>query len=1113
MKDAPQAPFLPFALEQNNINARREALKIAQQIGEESQDPNRMPKEETLSKFNILARLVRIMKQKDIHAAGQELFSQQDQEDFHSSKSAKRNAAWKAYRDAVAEAGTPASFATIVQWIQDKKVQENEAAAMIATQPKAMRYPTEEVMKAFYELATSEMVQKQKFLNATALHSLANFLRQSQVSNHSAYSFYPTHAFGRMASKSYRIVQRQVIPYLAHKMNIASQNEDSEKMLTYIRALGNLAHPAILSVFEPYLEGKMPTTEFQRLAIVVAMDKLTKQYPRLTRPILFRIYQNSADRDEVRAAAVFAIMRTNPDASMLQRMAEMTNVEKSVNVASAVKTALESAAELDHPDYRQLSENAAAAIKMLSSDVPAAQNSRSLMTDYIMKELNLAYALQASVIASDDSLMPKAFFLRTVKNMGGYKNRDNDYVAMVSSVNDLVDMISERIRPSGSSKNQYQNDKQNRRSEPTKQNKKFNFENIEHLLDIQAEQVQELEGQILMKIANTQRFFAFNNESIENLPRNARRAAKALADGQQFNATKWFNQEQITIGFPLASGLPFLFTYKTPTLMRAGGEIRLRTYPDMAQGNDEQIRAPKSINASAEFDVLYATQTDARVGFLTLFDHQRYVAGVQKKIQARLPMRITINVNTENGQVYSQMEALDQKNDITLLHASSWPYTQRRHIQAAFDSSKEADTKRISTADAKEYDQRFGQASTGMVIHVNAKYEKEFIDAARVMDCLKRHDLVSLIMYTTAAESNEYYNIKVELDNQRSQAQSVKVKLQYDYQESFEDGPEKPKHPKDTSNYKNSAHPTNTEANSDERREQFKQNAQAGVANAKVRAIDASISFQGKQQKTAQYIFTIAHADSQANNHQRFLCYLSANPSKESKKQMCLHVESEMPDVPQMNFVNALNMNEKAQMRVELDFGDKCKDGQHITIKAKMARSEERRKAVEHSPLGNQCKQQMKNGDNQMPACQNATFRANFYDQYTISADYENLSSKAKNAAQNAYAWLRHLGFYYVQENASNGKSKSVEAQISLAPNMRSANVSLESPNVSTQWKNLPVPSWARSLPVHPGQNVAKRLAYQATQGQIQRELTFARCIFTLFYHSMFILSPTEARK
>jgi hypothetical protein len=154
-----------------------------------------------------------------------------------------------------------------------------------------------------------------------------------------------------------------------------------------------------------------------------------------------------------------------------------------------------------------------------------------------------------------------------------------------------------------------------------------------------------------------------------------------------------------------------------------------------------------------------------------------------------------------------------------------------------------------------------------------------------------------------------------------------------------------------------------------------------------------------------------------------------------------------------------------------------------------MSQSEARKKHVEFSPLGKQCKEQMLQGDYQMPACQNATYQANVYDQYTISANYENLSTKAKQAAASTYAWLRHLGFDFVNENASNGNSNQVQAVISFAPNMRSANFSLDSPAASTQWINVPVASFAKHLAVHPDYDVVERLAFQATRGQYQRKL------------------------
>lgn len=89
---------------------------------------------------------------------GQEFYIHEDQLKQHSEKDAKRNDAWKTYRDAVAEAGTPASFAVIAQWIKSKQVKKSEAANLIATQVKAIRYPTKELMEKFFELATYDEV-------------------------------------------------------------------------------------------------------------------------------------------------------------------------------------------------------------------------------------------------------------------------------------------------------------------------------------------------------------------------------------------------------------------------------------------------------------------------------------------------------------------------------------------------------------------------------------------------------------------------------------------------------------------------------------------------------------------------------------------------------------------------------------------------------------------------------------------------------------------------------------------------------------------------------------------------------------------------------------------
>jgi hypothetical protein len=377
-----------------------------------------------LEKFNILSRLIRIMDHSQAKEAAQQLYASKPQNinDDHSEKVREQLQSWKAFRDATAQAGTGPAFTLIKEWIEEKKVQGEEAAELVASLAKTIRVPTEQLMMEFFKMATSSNVQKQQHLNSTALLSLTLFLNRAQVNNQSAYNYYPILAYGRLADKDNKIVTRDVIPYLNHQLKRAVDEEDSKKIQLFVRALGNLGHPAILNVLEPYLEGKYQVTQFQRLAMVVSLDKLVQNYPKLSRNILFKIYQNIGEGHEVRCAAVFQLIRTTPPAAMLQRMAEFTHHDPSKHVSSAVKSVLTSAAQLTNEEYSDLSNNAAAAVPMLNPKILGMQYSKSLLRDFAAEELNLAYGAQLSYIGSTDNLMPQAIFYRLQKNLGGYRN-------------------------------------------------------------------------------------------------------------------------------------------------------------------------------------------------------------------------------------------------------------------------------------------------------------------------------------------------------------------------------------------------------------------------------------------------------------------------------------------------------------------------------------------------------------------------------------------------------------------------------------------------------------------------------------------------------------------
>lgn len=196
---------------------------------------------------------------------------------------------------------------------------------------------------------------------------------------------------------------------------------------------------------------------------------------------------------------------------------------------------------------------------------------------------------------------------------------------MVNSIDQLFEILDDQYDDAKLQKTPENPKNARKQHQPEPQSNKWSTQKIAQLLDIKTDEAEQLEGQLLVSILNTKRFFTFDNQTIEQLPRAVKKLTYGLRNGQQFNYTKMYNRDVVTISFPMATGFPFVFTYKTPTLLKVGGEVRLRSTPDMSQGSDEEILLPKYANISAEIEMTYATTINAKVGFITPFNHQRYV--------------------------------------------------------------------------------------------------------------------------------------------------------------------------------------------------------------------------------------------------------------------------------------------------------------------------------------------------------------------------------------------------------------------------------------------------------------------------------------------------------
>lgn len=186
-------------------------------------------------------------------------------------------------------------------------------------------------------------------MTTAAAFAFSNLVRKAVVDARGAHNRYPVHTYGPLALKDIKSVEEIYIPYFSEKLKQAVNQKNSQMIQLYIRVLGNIAYPTIVAVFEPYIEGRVEhqLTTLQRTLLVVSLRKLATTYPKLSQSVLFKIYDNKKENYQVRVAAVYNLMESNPPVDVLQRIAMDAHTERSQQVRSAIKTSIETSSRLN----------------------------------------------------------------------------------------------------------------------------------------------------------------------------------------------------------------------------------------------------------------------------------------------------------------------------------------------------------------------------------------------------------------------------------------------------------------------------------------------------------------------------------------------------------------------------------------------------------------------------------------------------------------------------------------------------------------------------------------------------------------------------------------------
>ncbi|CAG5058253.1 unnamed protein product [Parnassius apollo] len=952
---------------QNPMNAQKLVQEMAQQL----QNPNNMPKADFLSKFNILVRIIASM------SSGQLSQTSRSIEIAKSSNDIVKSDMWMIYRDAVAQAGTLPTFQQIRTWIQSKKLQGEEAAEVVATLPTTLRYPTKELMTQFFELAMSDEVRQQRFLNTSALIAATRFINMAQVNNVTAHSYYPTHMYGRLSSQHDAFVLEEILPRLQQELSQAVQENDPHKQQVYIKTIGNLGHRAILDVFAPYLEGQIIVSTYMRTQMVDSLQVLAHQKDSYVRAVLYSILRNTAEPYEVRVAAIKNIFMTRPNSAMMQAMAEMTHDDPSIQVRAALKSGIESAAKLKSPRYFELARTAQWAKDMLTKENFGTHQSVKEFIEYFDDENEKTFVSFMSQIGSEDSLYPK-YWKYSLKNKADGWNRATSFSTSFSSFKQFVDFLIEQM---------YGNNIKSYSADP---NHKYSAEKIAQMLNIKRDYGEPLRAAFQVNFMNLERFFAFGEDELKQLVQIIREYSQELEKGMDKHYTKVLNQAQISIMFPVATGMPFIYKYKEPTVVHIQSTAK-------AQFNRQpQKDYSGSIDKTLKFT--YARNIDGSVGFLDTLANQHASAGVINKIQVYIPIKLQMQM--KSGEIKVNVSPLEPELDQNIVHYSVWPYTAYQKKDTLTPISQDPTTKLVARGDkVMSLDSRYGQ-QLGVLFHLQGyTYSNDFRSIGYKFNW--NNPLSSFISaFYQQDVAQTHFNVK-HLGKQ-SKNKAITFTTVYDtYYNQKQDGEFNP-----VASEINDVTP-----NSEERRKELVKRAVTGIKTAKANVVDLSVVFDGPQK--VEYVATAAVGESPVDNKKQYVFFAAKNWPQQGSSQINAVGKQNMPEISSLNFQDSL----REDFKIPFDFDIRYGPSGNIHINGQAERTRHYADALKTHPLAQQCDKEIAEGNQYQQACHEMIVMSQAPDSFKLSVTYKDVSPLVRYFVYQAYKTVEDFGFWYTDVN------------------------------------------------------------------------------------------------
>ncbi|CAG9855084.1 unnamed protein product [Phyllotreta striolata] len=1059
---APPSPLLAYYTGHQGQSIKKagdlvhRVVKLAKQIGKDLQSHQKEDHEKTLDRFVNLNELCRLMDKDEFDQATQQLYS----------KNAKgeEKAAWAAYRDALAETGTGPAFLSIESWIESDKVEGDDAAQLVSTVAKITHHPTLDYMKKFFQFTKKEKVLREWPLNDTALISYAHLIRKVYVDDELSRSELPVHAFGPFDNEEgEKFIKEEVIPYYSEMLKKSIERADTPKIHAYIATLGKIGAPEVLSAFEPYLEGNEKASQFQRLMMVLSLRDLVEIEPEKAFAVLYRLYQNPGEHPTVRIACVYFIMRTKPTAEILQLMAQSTKTEKNEYVKAAVKHSIEQISELeDSEEYAKIIRAAKIAKSHLTNEHFGVNYGGNYLRAYVIEELNKHFRITTHLYPAADSYLPKGIMYSVRSNSAGLHRKNYNARVILSSIDQLINVAFRQTKA-------YDRQQQEQKSNAQQQGQHpWSSQHIAELLNMKAHEREQLEGFLSLEIGAPHRMFGFDNTTMKRLPKFVEELEAQLRNGQKIEHYKTVDSDGLVVAVPTAMGIPCVYHYTSPMIIKAKGEVMAVANPQLSQGN--KLQRPQQVKIDTEMEVTVTGKTIGRLMFVAPFEQQIYISGYDKHWEFNLPtLKAQMKIDLQEQEVQVEIQPKEE-NKVNMFHYHTWPYTAMTEVTSDEPLTSQRNMKYIEPENMQEFKTVVGKQSTGIALEVAIRHERKNLNAQLIRRLFSYNGAYDALRELWDDASIQ--NSQIDISYLPQQSINNKIVLRSKYNHDYVESPE-PREGKWELNEK--AEPA-------QRQQELMKVVAAKINNVDVSALDNIVEFQG--QRNIQYLLTGALAKSNVDPkaHMR-VCFKRSSPDNQVKDyEMHFVAHSEAENTNGMDLEDSLQSQPQMDTEIEVSFGQSEAPLSKLKAKIQHKRSEERKRYLTESHLYKQCLAEMEQGDKALSACTKINMIANLLDRADIKIRYENLSHELKEDIQMAFDAGRVLALpnAEIESKQTPAQDKEVMVHVKFHGDLQYFNATIQTKDEETALYNIPVGELTQQVLVpHPVFPVPARVLSQ----------------------------------